>query len=64
MGSRTDAFVIWIDVGAEPAPVRRPIRGRVEHVRTSARAAFSTPEELIEFLDRHRTADPAPPETS
>jgi hypothetical protein len=63
MSSRTDAFVIWIDAGAEAAAAPRPIRGRVEHVQTSARAAFSTPEELIEFLRRHGKADHEPPES-
>jgi hypothetical protein len=61
MDARTDAFVIWID-GATERAATRPIRGRVEHVQTSARAAFDTPEELIEFLTRHRSSEPPPPE--
>lgn len=63
MDTRTDAFVIWIDTGGDAAATAPPIRGRVEHVQTSARAVFSTPEELLEFLRRHRSAA-VPPERS
>ena len=61
MEPRKDSFVIWID-GVVESAAAPPIRGRVEHVQTSARAAFDTPEELIEFLTRHCSTRPPPPE--
>ena len=51
---RRDAFVIWIDGPTEPEAAE-PLQGRIEHVQSSARAAFASVEELLGFLERHRS---------
>lgn len=50
----TDAFVIWIESACAPTPSAEVLQGRVEHVQTSARASFSSAEELLRFLTGHR----------
>lgn len=63
MDPRRDAFVIWLDAPAEPvapadategAAPSGPLRGRIEHVQSSARASFASLAELLVFLDGHR----------
>jgi hypothetical protein len=61
--SAVDAFVIWIDASGGPLTGEAPLRGRVEHLQTSARAHFADPAELIDFLTRHRR-DGGSPEQS
>ena len=49
----THAFVIWLDGDPADAGVAG-LRGRVEHVQTSARASFASADELLRFLPGHR----------
>jgi hypothetical protein len=54
-----DAFVVWLD-GPAPEPTRPAgLRGRVEHVQSSARAPFRNTEELVRFLEEHRRRERA-----
>lgn len=49
----TDAFVVWIEGDPDPS-AGATLQGRVEHVQTSARASFSSTDELLRFLAGHR----------
>lgn len=49
----TDAFVVWIE-GDLDQSAAETLQGRVEHVQTSARASFSSTDELLRFLAGHR----------
>ena len=53
MDRDTDAFVIWLEGGPPPTSEEK-LQGRVEHVQTSARASFTSAEELLRFLAGHR----------
>lgn len=50
-----NAFVVWIDAQEGPAGTAERYRGRVEHVPTSTREAFSNKEELLAFIERYAT---------
>lgn len=43
------AFVLWLEAGADDAPV---LRGRIEHVQSSQRVPFTSAEELVRFLEQ------------
>ena len=60
MHPRRDAFVIWIDRAEGAAAAPASLQGRVEHVQSSARAAFGSVEELLVFLDGHRSGEEGP----
>jgi hypothetical protein len=42
------SFVVWIET--DPDRPSSGLRGRVEHLETSARASFASGEELLAFL--------------
>ena len=50
----TPAFVVWIEGDPEKAASDGILQGRVEHLQTSARASFSSVEELLRFLTGDR----------
>ena len=50
----TDAFVVWIEGDPDQSAAQGTLQGRVEHVQTSARASFSSTDELLRFLAGHR----------
>lgn len=54
MTPNRDAFVIWIEGPADPAAPSESLRGRVEHLQSSARGSFGSAAELLVFLDDHR----------
>lgn len=60
MDRSPDAFVIWID--GEPAARNGVLVGRIEHVQTAVRGSFASAQELLAFLDAHRSPPKTTPE--
>jgi hypothetical protein len=53
----TPAFVVWIEGDSGRAAADGSLQGRVEHLQTSARASFSSVDELLRFLTTDRRPD-------